>query len=173
MKNTGTRSAAIYLGEDRIVIEPHDKAVSGLCVGSPQVRCLNHRASVEEILAALEQTLAVCRTGIPHPNWKDKTRMQPLLVASGEKTWHAVSVSFAYVGVTDTGNNFDFYCGFPEKGAFLFQEEAHWAAKRSKRAEVVAAFRAAAKEAIDAQSLRNPPPLPLPSGNGCLPKSPH
>jgi hypothetical protein len=159
--NTMTRSAAIFLGEDRIVIQPDDRAVSGFGVASPYVRCLSHAATVQEILVAVDESLTACRIGVPDPDPRDRksAAIQQLLAATGEKTWHAVSRSFAYVGVTDSGKSLEFFTGFPEKGAFLFRKEAHWSCKHSKGSGVVAAFRAAAVAAIDAQSLRNPPSL--------------
>jgi hypothetical protein len=156
-----SRGAEIYIGEDRIVVQPTDQIVpnSGHRPGSP-VRELSHSTSVESILTALLSALADSKEvelQIADP----KELLKPLLVATGEKTWNAVSRAFAYVGVHETGDDgLVFYSGFPEKGAFLFRKEAHWRCEKSDHPGMAAAFRAAAAVAIEEQNLGNRPALP-------------
>lgn len=122
------------------------------------MRTLSHAASLEAVLNLLEQTLADSRTitEIP-PNVKDL--LKPLITASGERTWSAISKAFAYVGVSEKNDQLTFYSGFPEKGAFLFRKEAHWRCFTHNREQVTVAFRAAASTACEAQNLSSPPPL--------------
>jgi hypothetical protein len=153
------RAATIYIGEDRIVMCPNHPVTQGGSFSGPPIHTLAHSASVEKILAELDETLAECHL-VPLPT-DYKAAGQPLFAATGEKTWHAISRSFAYIGVSEEGaDGVVFYSGFPEKGGFLFQTEAHWRCKKSSRADMAAAFRAAAAVSIEAQNLRNPPPLP-------------
>jgi hypothetical protein len=151
------RRTAIYLGEDRILVQPQDTSPYGDFAGGP-VRTLSHTASLNEVLDVLEQTLADSRTiaEIP-PNVKDL--LKPLIAASGERTWSAISKAFAYVGVSEKNDQLTFFSGFPEKSAFLFRTEAHWRCQKHDRGQVGIAFRAAASTACDAQNLSNLPPL--------------
>ena len=154
-----TRGATILIGEDRIVLHPDDPGTNGCSFTGLPMRTLAHSVSVEQILAELDATMADCK--IVAPPTDAKATIQPLLTATGEKTWHAVSRSFAYIGVREEADDrIVFFSGFPEKGSFLFQTEAHWRCKKSSRTDRATAFRAAAAVAIEAQNLRNPPPLP-------------
>lgn len=156
-----SRAADIYIGEERIVLQPSDQVVpnSGHRAGSP-VRTLPPSASLESILTALLQALADSREVQSLPV-DPKGLLKPLLNATGEKTWQAISRAFAYVGVHEEGDDgLVFFSGFPEKGAFLFRTEAHWRCKKSNRVEMAAAFRAAAAIAIEEQNLGNRPRLP-------------
>src|ERR1043165_3448042 len=107
------RSATVYLGENRILLQPSDSSPYGSFAGYP-VRTLPHTASVEEILDNLEETLADSRTNIDLPS-NAKALLKPLIAASGEKTWNAISRSFAYVGVSENEGKTAFFAGFPEK----------------------------------------------------------
>jgi hypothetical protein len=151
------RCASIYLGEDRILMQPNDISPYGNFAGEP-VCTLSHATSLEEVLNLLEQTLSHSRTltEIP-PNVKGL--LNHLIGASGERTWNAISKSFAYVGVSEKNDQLTFYSGFPEKGSFLFRKEAHWHCSKHDRPQVTLAFRTAASAACEAQNLSNPPPL--------------
>ena len=152
------RGATILVGEDRIVMHPDNPGTHGGSFTGFPMRTLAHSATVEQILAELDLTMADCKL-VPPPT-DLKATIQPLLVATGEKTWHAVSRSFAYIGVHEEAEDgLVFYAGFPEKGSFLFQTESHWRCKKSSRTDMVAAFRAAAAVSIEAQNLHNPPTL--------------
>jgi hypothetical protein len=156
-----SRAAEIYIGEDRIVLQPSDQVVpnSGHRSGSP-VRTLSNSASVESILTAVLQALADSKE-VEGLVADAKGLLKPLLIATGEKTWNAVSRAFAYVGAHEEGDDgLVFFSGFPEKGAFLFRTEAHWRCRKSSREDMAAAFRAAAAVAIEEQNLGNRPPLP-------------
>jgi hypothetical protein len=154
------RSAAIYLGEDRILMQPQDASPFGNFAGEA-VCTLSHAASMEEVLNLLEQTLVQSRTLGEIPS-NLKGLLNPLIAASGERTWNAISKAFAYVGVSEKNDRLTFFSGFPEKGAFLFRKEAHWRCSKQDREQVTVAFRAAASTACDAQNLSNPPPLGKP-----------
>lgn len=151
------RSAAIYLGEDRILMQPHDISPYGNFAGEP-VCTLSHTANLEEVLNLLEQTLAHSRTLAEMPP-NVKGLLNPLIAASGERTGNAITKAFAYVGVSEKNDQLTFYSGFPEKGAFLFRKEAHWRCSKHDRKQVTIAFRAAANAACTAQNLSSPPPL--------------
>jgi hypothetical protein len=135
---TVQRRATVLIGEDRIVI---------------------HSANVEQILTEVGMAMADSRL-VPPPT-DLKALIQPLLKATGEKTGHAVCRSFAYIGVSEEKDDgLVFFSGFPVKGGFLYRTEAHWRCKRSSRADMAAAFRAAAAVAIEEQNLHNRPQLP-------------
>jgi len=152
------RGAAIYIGEDRIIICPVHPGTQGGGFLGPPIHKLAHSASVEQILAELEHTLAECKL-VPPPS-DLKAAIQPFLAATGEKTSHAVSRCFAYIGVSEESEDgLVFYSGFPEKGSFLFRSESHWRCKKSSRTDISAAFRAAAAVSVEAQNLHNLPPL--------------
>ena len=151
------RSATVYLGEDRILMQPHDISPYGEFEGEP-VRTLSHAASLEEVLSLLEQSLADSRQ-IAEPPLNMRDPPKSLIAASGERTWSAISKAFAYVGVSEENDQLTFFSGFPEKGAFLFRTEAHWHCQKHDREQVRIAFRAAASTACEAQNLSNPPPL--------------
>ena len=153
------RGATIYIGEDRIIMCPDHPGTQGGHFSGPPIHTLAHSASVEKILAELDETLAECK--LVSPPIDLKAAGQPFFAATGEKTWHAISRSFAYIGVSEEGDDgLVFFSGFPEKGGFLFQTEAHWRCKKSSRTDMATAFRAAAAVSIEAQNLHNPPPLP-------------
>jgi hypothetical protein len=153
------RGATILIGEDRIVMHPENPSAHGPSFIGLPMRALPHSASVEKILVELEATMADSK--LVEPPTDLKASIQPLLAATGEKTWHAISRSFAYIGVLeDDGDGLMFFSGFPEKGAFLFRTEAQWRCKKSSHADVVLAFREAASVSIKAQNLHHPPPLP-------------
>src|ERR1700744_2259887 len=153
------RGVTILIGEDRIVMHPVNESVDGPnFIGLP-VHTLAHSASVEKILAEFEVTIAESK--IVEPPKDSKASIRPLLAATGEKTWHAVSRSFKYIGVQEEANDgLVFFSGFPEKGGFLFRTEAHWHCKATSRADMGVAFRAAAAIAIEEQNLHNRPALP-------------
>jgi hypothetical protein len=153
-----THGATILIGEDRIVMHPDNPGThGGSFIGSP-MRTLAHSASIGQILAEMDAAMADCKLVPPPADLK--ATMLPLLAATGEKTWHAISRSFAFIGVHEEGDDaLVFFSGFPEKGAFLFRTEAHWHCKKSSRADMAAAFRAAAAVAIEEQNLHNRPPL--------------
>ena len=138
-------------------MQPQDTSPYGDFAGVP-VRRLSHAASLDEVLSSLEQTLADSRTIHESPH-DAKALLKPLIEASGERTWGAISKAFAYVGVSEKNNQLTFFSGFPEKNAFLFRTEAHWRCQKHDREQVGIAFRAAAGIASDAQNLSNPPPL--------------
>jgi hypothetical protein len=148
------RSATIFIGEDRILLQPNDTSPYGNYAGCP-VRTLPHAVSSCELLEILEETLADCRTNFELPV-DLKARLKPLIAASGQKTWNAISRNFAYVGVSENNDELTFFSGFPEKGAFLFRREAHWHCNRKYQTQMAAALRAAASVAIEAQNLANP-----------------
>ncbi|SRR5258706_922497 len=152
------RGAAIFLGEDRIVVQSQDRNCDGAYLAGSVVRTLPHSADVESILIETERALADSKDAVSASS-DAKALLRPLLAATGEKTWHAISRAFAYVGVTQDDRGIEFYPGFPEKGAFLFRTEAHWRCDMSDRAGMVAGFREAAVAAVEAQNLASPPPL--------------
>jgi len=156
------RHIQIYIGEDRIVLQPchkfkHKYGDDGRICGPPIFR-VEHSAAVSEILAAVDQTFAACQEDAPEPT-DLKAVMQPLLAATGEKTWHAVTRSFAYISVEDVNGEFVFSPSIPDKGAFLGSGQ-YWRCNPADRDDMAAGFRAAATVAIEAQNLHNPPPLP-------------
>jgi len=151
------RSAAIYLGEDRILMQPQDSSPYGNFAGEP-VCTISHAANLEVVLNLLEQTLAHSRTLAEMPP-NVKGLLNPLIAASGERTWNAISKAFAYVGVSEKNDQVTFSSGFLEKGAFLFRKEAHWHCSKHDREQVAVAFRAAAHTACEAQNLSTPPSL--------------
>jgi hypothetical protein len=151
------RSIRIFIGEDRIVLDSsHTFGTDGRFCGAPIIR-LDHAATVSEILAAVDQALANCREDVPAPT-DFKAVMLPLLDATGEKTWRAVSRSFALISVEQADREMIFTPMFPEKGAFV-GDGTKWRFDTSNRDDMSAAFRAAAAVAIEAQNLHNPPPL--------------
>src|ERR1041385_9073451 len=151
------RGAAILLGEDRIVVQSQDRNCDGAYLAGSLARKLPHSADVESILTEMERALAESKDGVSAPAADAKSLLGPLLAATGERTWHAISRAFAYVGVAEDERGIEFYAGFPEKGAFLFRTEAHWRCDRSNRTGMAAGFREAAVAAIEAQNLSNPP----------------
>lgn len=151
------QSAAVFIGEDRILMQPQDASPYGNYAGLP-VRTLPHASSLSDVLDNLEQTLKDSRTIVDPP--KDlKALLKPLIAASGEKTWSAISKSFAYVGVSEKDDVLTVFSGFPEKGSFLFRTEAHWHCNKQDKTQKALAFCAAARVAIEAQNLSNPPQL--------------
>jgi hypothetical protein len=153
------RGAAIFLGEDRIVVQSQDRNKDGAYLAGSVARELPHSADVESILIEVELALADSKDEVSTSAVDAKALLGPLLVATGEKTWLAISRAFAYVGVAEDEHGFEFYAGFPEKGAFLFRTEAHWCCDRSDRTGMALGFRRAAVAAIEAQNLANPPLL--------------
>ena len=156
------RHIQIYIGEDRIVLQPchkfkHKHGNDGRICGPPIFR-LAHSATVIEILTAIDQTFAACQEDAPEPT-NLKAVMQPLLAATGEKTWNAVTRSFAYVSVEDADGEFVFSPSNPDKGTFLGTGQ-YWRCNPADRGAMAVSFRAAAAVAIEAQNLHNPPPLP-------------
>ena len=112
---------------------------------------------MSEILEAVDRTFAACQEDAPEP--KDyKAVMQPLLAATGEKTWHAITRSFACVDVEEVDGEIIFSASTPEKGSFIGTGQ-DWRCNLTDRGDMAAAFRAAAAVAIEAQNLHNPPPL--------------
>lgn len=151
------RSASIYIGEDRIVLEPQDYSPEGSYHPGEPIITLPHSASVAEILAKLEVTLASCKQ--PTLPIDVKAIVRPLLAATGDKTWHAVCRAFANVDVRETDTELVFSPWIPHHGGFSGSGK-DWHCDKSRQSDVVAGFRTAAAVAIEAQNLHNPPPLP-------------
>ena len=155
------KAIRIFIGEDRIVLEPchtfrHKYGVDGGICGPPIVR-VPHSATVSEILDAVNRTFVECQNdATPPPDLK--AVMQPLLAATGEKTWNAITRSFAHVSVQELDGQLIFTPSTPEKGSFCSTDQK-WHCNPADRAALATAFRAAAAVAIEAQNLRNPPPL--------------
>ncbi len=155
------RNITIFIGEDRIIFRPrhkfrHKYGDDGRYCGPPIFR-IAHAATVSEILEAVDRTFAACQEDAPEP--KDyKAVMQPLLAATGEKTWHAITRSFACVDVEEVDGEIIFSASTPEKGSFIGTGQ-DWRCNLTDRGDMAAAFRAAAAVAIEAQNLHNPPPL--------------
>jgi hypothetical protein len=154
------RSIQIFLGEDRIVMRPsHNfkgKHGPGHYCGLPVTR-IAHESTMNEVLAAIEQTLSQCQENAPEPA-DYKAEMQPLLKATGEKTWNAITRSFALVSVIESEGELLFTALAPEKGAFLGTGKS-WTCKAADREAMASTFRAAAAVAMEAQNLHSPPPL--------------
>jgi hypothetical protein len=155
------RSIDIFIGEDRIVLQPchafrHKYGDDGRFSGPPIVR-VAHSATVSEILAAVDRTFDECQLDAPQPT-DIKAVIQPLLAATGEKTWNAITRSFANISVVELDDELVFSALIPEKGAFVGTGQ-DWRCNATDRAGMTAAFRAAAAVAIEAQNLHNPPPL--------------
>ena len=62
-----TRSATIYIGEDRIVLQSHDFCDEGFYLVGTCVRTLPHSATVESILTELDRVLTESKTGVSTP----------------------------------------------------------------------------------------------------------
>jgi len=163
------RVVEVYIGEDRIVIQPwytYGKPFSGKndikCkyrFAGFQILTIRHSAPVSEILDAIDQTSDRCLDDVPAPTDQDrKTGIQLLLQATGEKTWHAITRSYANIGVSEYGQVRSFRPGIPEKGSFMGHQQ-EWSCNFSNREQMEAAFKDAAAVAIEAQNLHNPPPL--------------
>jgi hypothetical protein len=159
----------IYFGEDRIILQPwytYGKPWSGKngikCknrIAGFQILAICHSTPVNEILTFLDQMFENCLDDVPEPTEQDrKARIQLLLLATGEKTWHAITRSYANIGVTEIGQERGFRPGIPEKGSFLGHQK-DWSCNFSNREQMEAAFKDAAAVAIEAQNLHNPPPL--------------
>jgi hypothetical protein len=149
------RCAHIYIGEDRIILEPLGLLNYVWYSGAP-VHTLPHSARVEDILAGLEQTLAEGQQ--PTLPIDLKVLIKPLLTASGEKTWHSICRAFASVSVEETETELVFSPLVPIRGAFSGSGK-YWRCDKSNHQERAAAFRAAAAIAIEEPNLHNPPPL--------------
>ena len=154
---TYRRSADIYIGEDRIVIQHNDSGIYGGHFGGTPLRTLDHSSPVKKILTELKQALTECALGVPVPQDLKAVGM-PLLAATGEKTWHAITRSFACVHVEEEKEELVFSPWVPEKGSF-WGTGSYWRSSKTSLADIAEAFRAAAAVAIEAQNLRNTPPL--------------
>lgn len=164
------RAISVYIGEDRIVIQPsytHGKIWSGKngiqCRNrflGFQILTVRHSAPVSEILDAIDQMSDRCLDDVPTPTDEEllKTGLQLLLKATGEKTWNAITRSYANVSITEYGQERTFSPWIPEKGAFIGIDKS-WTCNFSNREQMEAAFKGAAAVAIEAQNLHNPPPL--------------
>ena len=163
------RLIEVYIGEDRIVIQPwytYGQPFNGKnniqCkyrFAGFQILTLRHSAPVSEILDAIDQMSAQCLDDVPAPTDEDrKIGLQLLLTATGEKTWNAITRSYANVGVTEYGHERTFDPMIPEKGAFVGHQK-DWACSFSNREQMEAAFKEAALVAIESQNLHHPPPL--------------
>jgi hypothetical protein len=164
------RGINVYIGEDRIVIQPsytYGKVWSGKngiqCRNSFlgfQILTVRHSAPVSEILVAIDLMSDRCLDDFPAPIDKElfKTGLQLLLKATGEKTWNAITRSYANVSITEYGQERTFSPWIPEKGAFIGTHQS-WSCNFSNREQMEAAFKDAAAVAVEAQNLHNPPPL--------------
>ena len=156
-----SRSIRVFIGEDRIVLQPchkfrHKYGDDGRFCGSP-VTCIAHSSTVSEILSAIDQTFSHCQDDAPQPT-DLKAELVPLLQVTKEKTWHAITRSFAYISIREEDTDLIFSPLRPEKGAFLGVGKL-WRSSSADRAGMASAFRAAAAVAIEEQNLHNPPPL--------------
>jgi hypothetical protein len=149
------RCANIYIGEDRIILEPLG-FLNGVWYGGVPTHRLPHSATAAEILAELEPTLAEGQQ--PKLPIDLKVLQKPLLAATGEKTWRAVSRAFACVDVEETDAELVFSPWVPDLGGFSGSGK-DWRCDKSNPQEKETAFRTAAAIAIEAQNLHNPPPL--------------
>jgi hypothetical protein len=163
------RIISVDIGEDRIVIQP-SYTYGDIWNGKNGIKCRNqflgfqiltvrHSAPVSEILDAIDQMSGQCLDDVPLPSDEDrKIGLQLLLKATGEKTWNAITRSFAHISVTEYGQERTFQPSFPEKGAFIGHEQS-WSCNFSNHEQMATAFKEAALVAIEAQNLHNPPPL--------------
>jgi len=163
------RAIDIYIGEDRIVIQPF-YTFGKIWSGKNGINCkyrfhgfqiltIRHSAPVSEILNAIDQMSARCLDDVPAPTDEDrKTGLQLLLKATGAKTWNAITRSYAHISVAEYGQERTFSPMIPEKGAFIGTHQS-WPCNFSNREQMGTAFRDAALVAIEAQNLHNPPPL--------------
>jgi hypothetical protein len=163
------RGISVYIGEDRIVIQP-SYTYGKIWGGKNGINCkyrfsgfqiltIRHSAPVSEILDAIDQMSARCLDDVPAPTDEDrKTGLQLLLKATGEKTWNAITRSYAHISVTEYGQERTFSPLIPEKGAFTGTHQS-WSCNFSNREQMEAAFKQAALVAIEAQNLHNLPPL--------------
>jgi hypothetical protein len=164
------RGIGVYIGEDRIVILP-SYTYGKIWDGKDGIKCRNsfygfqiltirHSAPVSEILDAIDQMSDRCHDDVPAPTDEEllKTGLQLLLKTTGEKTWNAITRSYAHISVTEYGQERTFSPLKPEKGAFVGTHQS-WSCNFSNREQMEAAFKDAAAVAIEAQNLHNPPPL--------------
>ncbi len=152
------RSTHIYLGEDRIVLQPRDTSPTGPGFAGAPIHSLAHSASIEEILTELEKTLADCKM-IPEPNGEAfKKLVDPLLAATGEKTWHAICRAFANINVQEEPGELVFSPWIPHYGWFS-ESRKYWRCDKTDRQEMGSALLAAARIAVEEQNLNNPPPF--------------
>ena len=154
------RGIGVYIGEDRIVIQP-SYTYGTIWDGKDGIKCRNrfygfqiliirHSAPVSEILDAIDQMSARCLDDVPAPTDEDRnTGLQLLLKATGEKTWNAITRSYAHISVTEYGQERTFSPYIPEKGAFVGTHQS-WPCNFSNREQMEAAFKDAAAVAIEA-----------------------